>query len=54
MYVKKVENRITFETKTGCYHKLLTPGTMKLPGNNENKIIKDKMMKMYYICRLQK
>ena len=42
MYVNKGENRITFENKTGYYHKLLTPEPMKLLGNSENKIIKDK------------
>ena len=30
LYVNKIENRITFKIKTGCYLELLTPETMKL------------------------
>ena len=30
IYVNKVENRITFETKIGCYLKLLRPEIIKL------------------------
>ena len=41
-YAKKVENRITFEIKTGYYLELSTPETMKLLGSTENKITKDK------------
>ena len=37
-----MENRITFKSKTGYYPELLTPKTMKLLGNIENKITKDK------------
>ena len=29
MYVNKIENRITFEIKTGYYLELLTPKSMK-------------------------
>ena len=29
----KIENRIAFEIKTGCYLELLTPETMILLGN---------------------
>ena len=40
IYVKNIENRITF--KTGYNLELLTRGTMKLLGNIKNKITKDK------------
>ena len=40
--VNKIENRITFKTKTGYYLELLTPEKMKLIGRTENKITKDK------------
>ena len=33
IYVNKIENRITFETKTESYWEFLTPRTMKLVGN---------------------
>ena len=33
IYVNKIENRITFKIKTGCYLELLTPETMKLLGS---------------------
>ena len=39
---KKIENKITFITKTGYYHELSTPETMILFGSTENKIYKDK------------
>ena len=31
-----------FKIKTGCYHELLTPETMKLLGSTKSKITKDK------------
>ena len=37
IYVNKIENRITFNNKTGYYLKLLIPETMKLLGSTENK-----------------
>ena len=37
-----MENRITFKIKTGYYLDLLTPETMKLLLNSENKITKDR------------
>ena len=37
IYVNKVENKITFKTKTGYYLELLTPETMKLLGSTKNK-----------------
>ena len=40
-YVNKIENRITFEIKTGYYLELLTPETMKLIGCTKKKITKD-------------
>ena len=42
MYINKIENRITFKIKSGYYLELLTPETMKLLGNTERKIYKDK------------
>ena len=40
VYVNKIENRITFKIKTGCYLELLTPETMKLLGSTKIKITK--------------
>ena len=42
IYVNKIENRITFKIKTGYSLELLTPETMELLGNTENKITKNK------------
>ena len=42
MYINRNENRITFKIKNGYYLELLTPETMKLLGNTEIKITKDK------------
>ena len=42
IYVNKIENRITFKIKTGCYLKLLTLEMMKLLGSTKSKITKDK------------
>ena len=42
IYVNKIENRITFKIKKEYYVELLTPEKMKLTGNTENKITKDK------------
>ena len=42
IYVNKIENKITFKTKTGCYLELLKPETRKLLGSTESKINKDK------------
>ena len=42
IYVNKIENRVTFKIKKGCYLELLTPQTMKLLGSTESKITKDK------------
>ena len=38
IYANKIENRITFEIKTWCYLKLLTPETIKLHGSIESNI----------------
>ena len=42
MYVNKIENRIAFKIKGGCYLELLTPEAMKVLGSIENKITKNK------------
>ena len=41
-YINKIENKVTFKTKTGCYHELLTLQMMKLLGSTKNKITKEK------------
>ena len=40
--MNKIENRVTFKSKTAYYLELLTPKKMKLLGSTENKITKDK------------
>ena len=42
IYVNKIENRVILKIKNGYSLKLLTPETMKLLGNTENEITKDK------------
>ena len=42
IYLNKIENRITFNIKTGYYLELLTPETMKLLASTKSKITKDK------------
>ena len=42
IYINKIENRITFKTKSRYYLELLTPETMKLLGSKVSKINKDK------------
>ena len=42
IYVNKIENRVTFRTKDGYSLELLTHETIKLLGNTENKITKNK------------
>ena len=42
IYIKKVENWITFKIKDGYSPELLTKEKMKLLGSTENKITKDK------------
>ena len=42
IYVNKIENRIAFKIKSGCYLELLILETMKLLGSAESKITKDK------------
>ena len=42
IYVKKIENRVTFEIKYGYYLELLTPETMTYLGSTKSKITKDK------------
>ena len=41
MYVNKIENGITFKTKTGYHVELLTSKKMKLLGSIKSKIPKD-------------
>ena len=36
IYINRIENRITFEIKTGYYLELLTPGKMKLLGSTKS------------------
>ena len=43
IHVNKIENRVTFKIKNGCYLELLTPETMKLLGSTESKITEDKI-----------
>ena len=40
--INKIENRITFKAKIGCYLQLLQLETMKLIESNKNKITKSK------------
>ena len=37
IYVNEIENRTTFEIKTGYYLERVTPETMKLLGNSETR-----------------
>ena len=41
IYVNKIENRVTFRIKTGCYIELLTPEMIKLLRCTKSKITKD-------------
>ena len=41
IYINRIENRITFKTKSGYYLDLLTLKTMKLLGSTKSKILKD-------------
>ena len=45
----EIENRFTFQVKTGYCLELLTSETMKLLESTKNKITKDKMVKMFLI-----
>ena len=51
IYANKIENRITFRIKNGCILGFLKPETIKLLGSTENKITKDKRVKMYRIFK---
>ena len=42
IFLNKIENRVTFKTKTGYCVELLTPETVKLIGSTRSKINKDK------------
>ena len=54
IYVKKVENRITFRIKNRYSLELLITETMKLLRRTENKITKDKNGENVHILKLQK
>ena len=54
IYINKIENRITFNIKAGCYLEILASETMKLPGSIKTKIHKDKKVKMCLIQKLLK
>ena len=41
IYISKIGNRLTFKIKSGFYHNLLSPRTMKLHGSTKSKITKD-------------
>ena len=49
-----MENRVTFKIKDRYSLEILTSETMKLLGSTENKIAKDKSLKMCRILKLQK
>ena len=42
IYVNRIENRIIFRIKTGCYLELSKPETVKLFGSTKSKINKNK------------
>ena len=54
IYINKIENRITFKIKDRYSLEYLAPETMKLLGSIENKITKDKKVKMCLILKLMK
>ena len=54
IYVNKIEIRVTFKIKNGYRLEPLTPETMKLLGNTENKITKDKNGENGHILKLLK
>ena len=54
IYVNKIENKVTSRIKNGYNLELVIPETMKLLGSTENKITKDKTVKMCLILKLQK
>ena len=45
IYINKIENKITFKIRTGCYLEVLTSETIKLLGSTENEISKNKNSK---------
>lgn len=42
IYINKIENRITFELKSGCYLDFLSSETVEFLGRTQNKISRDK------------
>ena len=49
IYVNEIENRITFNNKTGYYIELLIPKTKKLLASTKSKTVNTKMVKMWLI-----
>ena len=49
MYVNEIENRITFNIKTGYYIEFLIPKTKKLLASTKSKTANMKMVKMWLI-----
>ena len=47
VHLNKIENRITWKIKTGCYIEFLTPYTTKIFESTEKRSLK--IMKMYLI-----
>ena len=54
IYINKIENRITFEIKTGYYLEFLTPETMILFGSTKIKVAKNEMVEIFVIKKLLK
>ena len=54
IYITKIENRITFEIKTGYYLEFLTPETMILFGSTRIKVAKNEMVEIFVIKKLLK
>ena len=54
IYINKIENRITFEIKTGYYLEFLTPETMILFGSTRIKVAKNEMVEIFVIKKLLK
>ena len=50
-YINKIENRITFEIKTGYYLELLTPETRKLLESTKSKITKNELFLIWKLLK---
>ena len=51
IHINKIENRITFEIKTGYYLELLTPETMKLLESTKSKITKNELFLIWKLLK---